>query len=334
MSDVRLQEVRRGLFRVYWNLENLQQEAGSIFSKTVQLCGSQSQKIYIITYKLKRNSDDFTKLKKRMEYAYSLTIKETFCNGVETQGIEMSLPSQSPLYVWLKNRIAKKEDIKLKKKSSVKWILKRKTKSPKEFFTLYLDFGTNTISESKIIEGFGSMFHTQNLCDVRFNFNDGRSIGAHANILSIGSPVFSAMFQSDMLESQTRQVLIKDIDPEVFHQLLIYLYTGKAPKLANEEITQQLYEASDKYGVESIKHECIDVLLRRVKLDNAISLLIWADFHSLAKLRESAVGLLVENCREICMKPDWLYFIKNHPELCMLITQRMSALVQIPTAAV
>ena len=330
MSDITLQEVRGGLYRIYWALINIKQEVGSIFSKSVQL--SPANKI-TITYQFQTKNDGSLKQMKRMQYVYSLIVEveETCCNGVETKEIEVSHPSHRPLYVWLKNRHANKEDVRLKKISSVKWILSRKTKKPKECFTIYLDCGTKTLSESKIIEGFAKMFDHQQLCDVHFHFNDGQSIGAHANVLSIGSPVFFAMFQSDMLESQTRQVVITDCDLEVFRQLLLHLYMGKAPRLAEEDMTQILYHLADKYGVESIKHECVDVLLKRVKLDNAISLLIWADFHSILKLRECAVQFLVLNCRQICIKPEWLDFIKNHPELCMLVTQHMSALVSMPT---
>jgi hypothetical protein len=67
------------------------------------------------------------------------------------------------------------------------------------------------------------------------------------------------------------------------------------------------------------------------KMSNAISLLIWADLHSLPKLHESALNILVKNCCILCFQPDWLYFIKNHPELSVLVTQRISALVPIPT---
>jgi speckle-type POZ protein len=107
--------------------------------------------------------------------------------------------------------------------------------------TLFMDFGTKEMDEKIIINGLEGMFVTQTLCDVYFQFKDGQSVGAHIVILSAGSPVFLAMFQSGLLESKSRIVDIDDIEFDVFRQLLIYyLYTGMAPKVTEESITQLL----------------------------------------------------------------------------------------------
>ncbi|EFX85820.1 hypothetical protein DAPPUDRAFT_45560 [Daphnia pulex] len=158
------------------------------------------------------------------------------------------------------------------------------------------------------------MFYNQHLCDVHFDFKDSQTVGAHTVILSAGSPVFSAMFRSEFLESKTKKVNIIDIDIEVFRQLLIYLYTGSAPKLAEENMTQLLFEAADKYNIDNLKTECTDVLLKCVNLDNAISLLIWSHFHSAAKLKEASLKFLAENSLEICSQPEWMDLIINYPE--------------------
>ncbi|EFX85817.1 hypothetical protein DAPPUDRAFT_193583 [Daphnia pulex] len=175
-------------------------------------------------------------------------------------------------------------------------------------------------------KGLVEMFYNQHLCDVHFDFEDSQTVGAHTVILSAGSPVFSAMFRSEFLESKTKKLNIIDIDIEVFRQLLIYLYTGSAPKLAEENMTLLLFEAADKYNIDNLKTECTDVLLKRVNLDNAISLLIWSHFHSAAKLKEATLKFLAENSLGICSQPKWMDLIKNYPELCLLATQHMSKL--------
>lgn len=173
------------------------------------------------------------------------------------------------------------------------------------------------------------MLHSQSLCDVNFFFKCGNSIGAHVVILSAGSPVFKAMFQSEFVESKTRRVDIDDIEMEVFNQLLIFLYSGKAPKLAvnDENTTKSLYEAADKYGVVLLQKECVKKLLSILSTENVIELFVWAQFHSIKKLLEKAMSFIMQNCEELCSRPEWLGFMKNHPETCLEAIQAMASIV-------
>ncbi len=130
------------------------------------------------------------------------------------------------------------------------------------------------MDEKTNINELEGMFVNQTLCDVHFQFEDGQSVGAHIVIFSAGRPVFSAMFHSGLLESKSRIVVIIDhIEFDVFRQLLIYLYTGMTPKVTEESITQLLFVASDKYGVEALKYECVHVLETLLKINNAIIIL-------------------------------------------------------------
>ncbi|GFU23805.1 hypothetical protein NPIL_360021, partial [Nephila pilipes] len=53
------------------------------------------------------------------------------------------------------------------------------------------------------------------------------AIPAHKNILSMRSPVFSAMFSSEMEETRKNEVDITDVDVPVLRMMLKYVYTGK-----------------------------------------------------------------------------------------------------------
>ncbi|XP_046657418.1 uncharacterized protein LOC124350663 [Daphnia pulicaria] len=198
-----------------------------------------------------------------------------------------------------------------------------------EFINLWIDFGTESPTEKNVIKtmsGLASMFHDQHRCDVKFRFKDEKSIDAHILILSVGSPVFSAMFQSGFLESQTREVTITDIDLEIFLQLLDYLYTGSAPKLADENITQLLFEAADKYSVENLKSDCLEALQERVRLDNVVNLLVWSNFHSTKPLFDMALDFIVNNFRKLFVQADFEDFLKNYPDLCLMVMKRVASL--------
>ncbi len=272
------------------------------------------------------------------------TKRQKFC---ETSFLSKNLEAKpsSPIHVWMKTNYEHTENsessmLPMVKYGSNKW--KREVKNPEDprqesfshmyrySITIWIDFGTGTIREKNLIimsKGLAEMFYNQHLCDVHFDFKDSQTVGAHVVILSAGSPVLSAMFRSEFLESKTKKVTITDIDIEVFRQLLIYLYTGSAPKLAEKNMTQLLFEAADKYNIDNLKTECTDALLKRVNLDNAISLLVWSHFHSVAKLKEATLKFLAANSLAICSQLEWMHLIKNYPELCLLATQHMSKLL-------
>ncbi|XP_046441445.1 speckle-type POZ protein-like B [Daphnia pulex] len=179
----------------------------------------------------------------------------------------------------------------------------------------------------KTMGGFASMFHDQHRCDVQFHFKDGKSIGAHILILSISSPVFSAMFQSGLLESQTREVNIIDTELDIFWQLLDYLYTGSAPKLSDENIAKLLFEAADKYAVENLKSECLEALQERVRLDNVVNLMVWSDFRSIKSVFDVALEFTVNNFRKLIVQADFEDFLKSYPDLCLMVMKRVALLI-------
>jgi len=92
----------------------------------------------------------------------------------------------------------------------------------------------------------------QSFTDFKFLIGD-EFIAAHRFILSARSPVFAAMLDSGMTESQTGQMRIVDDDPSTFRHLLEFLYTGMVPSTADRE---KLFLLADKYGVENLMALC------------------------------------------------------------------------------
>ena len=76
-----------------------------------------------------------------------------------------------------------------------------------------------------------SSFCRQNfLCDVIFICGHGQNqqrIPAHRLMMATLSDYFRAMFDSNMLETKQREIVINDIDPEAFEKLILYAYEGK-----------------------------------------------------------------------------------------------------------
>jgi hypothetical protein len=94
--------------------------------------------------------------------------------------------------------------------------------------------------------------------------------------------------------------------------------------LTEEKITRLLFELADKYGTGTLKEECVDVLLTQIDIENVIDMLVWAHFHSIEKLSEKAMKFLVKHFRKLCVQPEWMELMKNHPDLCLQANQQVA----------
>ena len=117
-------------------------------------------------------------------------------------------------------------------------------------FRVVLDYGQRVLNKRKphILKHRVRLLNSGIGSDVEF-IVQGEKILAHHSILRGGiSPVFTAMFEHDMTESSSRTVVVEDVDPKVFRQLLRYLYTVYAPQVEDdEEMAELLFIAADRY---------------------------------------------------------------------------------------
>ena len=174
-----------------------------------------------------------------------------------------------------------------------------------------------------MLEDMEKLFLDQNDCDVHFYFDNGKKIGAHIIILKLRSPVFAAMFEHEMEEKATGRVHIQDIDPDIFNQLLYFMYCGWISAPLTCEMAKALYVAADKYEVGGLRNECISCLLSNVRVDNVLALIIFAHLHSIEALKTDAIQMVKENARLIVQQEHWANLIEQHHDLSVEVTRRM-----------
>ena len=109
------------------------------------------------------------------------------------------------------------------------------------------------------------------LTDVEFVVG-GKSFAAHRFIISYRSPVFAAMFSTDMTEANTGTVTINDTDAGIFEIFLKFLYTGTLEPISSAG-NDRLRTLADKYQVETLvsiyqslppelsKEDCIEFIM-------------------------------------------------------------------------
>merc|ERR1712150_85773 len=136
----------------------------------------------------------------------------------------------------------------------------------------------------------------------------------HSLILSARSPVFKAMFQANMKESETREVIIEDIEPAVFAEMLHFIYTGGTKENTLEEIGVELLAAADKYQLDSLKEICVGNLCSDLECSNAVQYLILGDMYESMKLREKALKKVATNMASI-VKTEAFQELKQYPDI-------------------
>ncbi|KAF3853587.1 hypothetical protein F7725_014275 [Dissostichus mawsoni] len=141
----------------------------------------------------------------------------------------------------------------------------------------------------------------------------GQEFQAHKAILAARSPVFSAMFEHEMEESKKNRVEINDVEPEVFKEMMCFIYTDKAPNL--DKMADDLLAAADKYALERLKVMCEDALCTSLSVENAAEILILADLHSADQLKTQAVDFINYHAAEVMETAGWKSMVASHPHL-------------------
>ena len=151
---------------------------------------------------------------------------------------------------------------------------------------------------------------------------DVKPIGAHVNVVTPFSPVMAAMLDNDRFqEGLTKTVHIDDMEPDVFKEMLRYLYTGKVPQL--EQMTESLFVAADRFQIQGLKDLCAEQLIQQLDLNNAVRYLVLGHLHSVPQLLEASLQCLEKNKKKLWSRTDWENFAHSYPELFYQVTGRL-----------
>ena len=169
------------------------------------------------------------------------------------------------------------------------------------------------------LDGLEQYMGSDYLSDVEFIVAES-TFPAHKIILAAASRVFTAMFQKDRKENQTNQVDVVDVEPQVFQEMLRYIYTGKVDN--SDTMAPELMAAAEKYQLEQLKNICEGTLADGLSVDNAVDLLIMADTYSAAMLKNKTLDLITSHKAEVRQTVKWKKLLKSHPTLVAEVYDR------------
>jgi len=192
-----------------------------------------------------------------------------------------------------------------------------------------LDFSTNSNllvhCQKQVGEHLGQFFTDKQFTDIKI-LCEGQSFECHMAILAARSPVFMAMFQSDMKEKETRTVTIDDCKAGVVGEMLNFIYTGNVSSSHNSlsDIASELLEAADKYQLDLLKNICEESLCSTLKVINCVEYLVLGDMYHTSKLKKTALRLVVENADSIIDSDVFKDLFKQKPELAFEVTKALN----------
>ena len=182
----------------------------------------------------------------------------------------------------------------------------------------------NDECQKQVINHLENLFTEKNLADLEINC-DGEVFNCHHNILSARSPVFSAMFQVDMIENQSKKVNIRDVNKEVFSEVLKFIYTGYVSSEDSvKELARDILAAANKYQLDLLKKLCEAQLVSTLNASNCFDLLILGDLHEAANLKLAALDFVSINSAFLIETEVYKdLFRSQHSDLVFEVTKSM-----------
>ncbi|XP_044739113.1 protein roadkill-like [Chrysoperla carnea] len=168
------------------------------------------------------------------------------------------------------------------------------------------------VPDCQLSKDLGMIFETKEFSDATLLVADGREFQVHTTILAARSPVFAAMFKHDMEERKQNCVKIIDVDYEVLHEVLKFIYTGNAENL--ETMAAEILAAAEKYALERLKVLCEEELCKNLSVENAAEMLILSDLHRADQLKATSINF-ISTSPDVMDTVGWKQLIKTHPIL-------------------
>jgi speckle-type POZ protein len=129
---------------------------------------------------------------------------------------------------------------------------------------------------AQLIAQLEGLYETMKFSDITINVHGQilHQFKAHKNILAARSPFFAAMFEHPTKENLTNQIEVEDVEPDVFNEILRFIYTGKLSESKMGKMCVGILAVADKYLLEQLKSECETQLIHRMSAENCLELLL------------------------------------------------------------
>lgn len=127
-------------------------------------------------------------------------------------------------------------------------------------------------------------------------------IPAHKIVLSVCSPFFNAMFNSDMKEKNEKEVTINEVDGETLELLINYCYLGTIN--INEDNVERILSTACRFQMSNVVSACSNFLGKQLHFSNAIGFKVFAEQQSCSDLYDISLKFVESHFMEIYQKSE------------------------------
>lgn len=148
------------------------------------------------------------------------------------------------------------------------------------------------------------------LCDVVLMTEEGSTkFYAHRSVLAASSSYFYELYTGTFLSRYTRETILRGITDAILRVVLDYIYSAQI--LLTEENIEEILCASFQLGLESLRLECEQFLIRYLFIENCIKMTALARIYSCEKLLREGKRFMIEHFMEIQSSEEFFKMPKN-----------------------
>ncbi|KAG5670284.1 hypothetical protein PVAND_000561 [Polypedilum vanderplanki] len=137
----------------------------------------------------------------------------------------------------------------------------------------------------------------KNFNELKIICSDGIILYANRLILAMNSSVFRTMFQTNMIESEMKEVVVNDIDSKTMQEFLRFAYSSKIENL--DYVAESLLYCAEKYEVNDLKNTCIAHLIKNLKKDNVFEILQLAEMLNLKIMMNQCLNFICKSFEKV-----------------------------------
>ncbi|KAI2798334.1 hypothetical protein BLOT_014994 [Blomia tropicalis] len=174
----------------------------------------------------------------------------------------------------------------------------------------YLNEVFNSNFKEKLVQDIRNIRDLETFSDLILESEDKHRIHVHKVVLAARSSVFF-----NELKEVSNQKFIMSIPykREVVDAMLNYIYKGDISNIDN--FANDLVKAANKYGLDELKEQCTQSLLKQININSAAELYHIADRCNLVQLKSKIIPFIEQNKKQVTESVGWRKFIEPNLKL-------------------
>ncbi|XP_061653404.1 kelch-like protein 40a [Phyllopteryx taeniolatus] len=168
--------------------------------------------------------------------------------------------------------------------------------------------------QSLLQDGLCDLLENDKFVDCVLKVRD-KEFPCHRLVLAASSPFFKAMFLSDLEETKTRDMVLKDVEPGTMGMILRYLYTSDIN--LTEQNVQDIFMVANMYQIPSIFSVCVSYLQEKLVLGNCLAIFRLGLLLDCPRLALTAQEFICERYQVVIRDQDFLQLATT--ELVLII---------------